>query len=40
MSMIVAGLVAGGGTKVEDIECIDTSFPGFLKKLSELGCRI
>ena len=40
MSMIVAGLVAGGGTKVEDIKCIDTSFPGFLKKLSELGYRI
>src|SRR3989337_346064 len=40
MSMIVAGLVAGGRAKGGSTESIDTSFPGFLKKLSELGYRI
>ena len=42
MSLIVAGLVAQGQTTVEDIECIDTSFPGFFNLLQSLGvfCQI
>jgi len=40
MSMIVAGLATEGEMRVWDTECIDTSFPGFVKKLSDLGCRI
>jgi 3-phosphoshikimate 1-carboxyvinyltransferase len=33
MAMIVAGLVARGETRVDDVECIDTSFPGFVPLL-------
>jgi 3-phosphoshikimate 1-carboxyvinyltransferase len=29
MSMMVAGLVAKGETRVTDVDCIATSFPGF-----------
>ena len=36
MSLIVAGMIAGGETVVEDIECIDTSFPGFFDRLKAL----
>jgi len=36
MSLIVAGLIAAGETIVEDIECIDTSFPNFFELLSSL----
>ena len=37
MSLVVAGLVAQGETTVEDIECIDTSFPGFFELLKQTG---
>ncbi|MBI3576566.1 3-phosphoshikimate 1-carboxyvinyltransferase [Candidatus Gottesmanbacteria bacterium] len=40
MSMLVAGLAPDKEMQVFDTECIDTSFPGFVKTLSELGCRI
>lgn len=30
MAMVIAGLIAGGETVVEDTEWIDTSFPGFM----------
>ena len=33
MSMIIAGLVAEGGTEVRDTGCIETSFPGFMELL-------
>ena len=36
MSMIVAGLKAEGSTKIDDISCIDKSFPGFLAILKSL----
>jgi 3-phosphoshikimate 1-carboxyvinyltransferase len=32
-SMIVAGLVAQNETSVSDVECIATSFPGFVNLL-------
>jgi len=37
MSLIVAGLIASGETVVEDVECIDTSFPNFFRLLEKVG---
>jgi len=37
MSMAVAGLIAeGGGMIINDTECINTSFPGFMELLGSL----
>jgi len=36
MAMTVAGLLAEGGNRIDDEECINTSFPGFMKLLSGL----
>ncbi len=36
MSMAIAGLMAEGETIVQDTECIDTSFPGFVEMLEKL----
>ena len=36
MSMIVAGLAAHGSTKIDDISCINKSFPDFIAKLNSL----
>jgi len=36
MSMAIAGLTAEGETKIQDADCIETSFPGFESKLLEL----
>ncbi len=36
MSMTVAGLRTDGENEIDDMECINTSFPGFLDLLSEL----
>lgn len=36
MAMAVAGLIADGITTIEDTECINTSFPGFIKILESL----
>jgi len=36
MSMMIAGLVASGETRVDDTACVATSFPGFDKKLRGL----
>lgn len=36
MSLVVAGMIAEGETVVEDIECINTSFPAFFKLLDQL----
>lgn len=36
MSMAIAGLVAEGGNEIDDVACIDTSFPGFLGLLATL----
>ena len=33
MSMLVAGIATDGETSVSDVECIATSFPGFLDLL-------
>lgn len=37
MSAIVAGLIAEGQTTVDDVECIDTSFPSFFELLKKAG---
>ncbi|MHB9155180.1 MAG: 3-phosphoshikimate 1-carboxyvinyltransferase, partial [Endomicrobiales bacterium] len=37
MTLAVAGLVARGETKVKDVGCVDTSFPGFLQTLERLS---
>jgi len=39
MSLIVAGMIAQGETTVRDVECIDTSFPGFFELLKASGVR-
>ncbi|MFY9270643.1 MAG: 3-phosphoshikimate 1-carboxyvinyltransferase [Candidatus Manganitrophaceae bacterium] len=36
MAMTVAGLLTEEGNLIDDIACIDTSFPGFLDRLSSL----
>ena len=36
MSLAIAGLVTDAPTRIEDVGCIDTSFPGFEGKLLEL----
>jgi len=36
MSLAIAGLVADAPTRIEETDCIDTSFPGFEGKLLEL----
>jgi 3-phosphoshikimate 1-carboxyvinyltransferase len=40
MALAVAGLVADGETVVEDVQCIDTSFPGFADVLRQLGADV
>jgi 3-phosphoshikimate 1-carboxyvinyltransferase len=36
MSMLVAGMSAAGNTRLDDISCINKSFPGFLSLLKKL----
>lgn len=36
MSMVIAGLAAQGPTKIDDVDCIDKSYPAFLKDLNSL----
>jgi len=36
MSLAIAGLAAKGKTRVQSVEWVETSFPGFLKKLNSL----
>ncbi|MBS1111932.1 MAG: 3-phosphoshikimate 1-carboxyvinyltransferase [Nitrospirae bacterium] len=36
MAMLIAGLTAEGETRVEDIDCVNTSFPGFVEMLKGL----
>ena len=40
MAAVVLGLVAEGDTVVDDVDCIDTSFPGFATLLAGLGADI
>ncbi|MDI6703171.1 MAG: 3-phosphoshikimate 1-carboxyvinyltransferase [bacterium] len=36
MSLVIAGLLAKGETKVSDVDCIDTSFPGFVETINSI----
>ncbi len=36
MAMTIAGLLAEGGNEIDDVACINTSFPGFIGLLSTL----
>ena len=40
MSLTVAGMIAKGETIVEDVECVDTSFPNFFELLEKCGAAI
>ena len=40
MSAAILGLVAEGETIVDDVACVDTSFPGFAALLRALGADI
>jgi 3-phosphoshikimate 1-carboxyvinyltransferase len=36
MTLAVAGLIAGGETRVRNVECVDTSFPGFRQMMERV----
>jgi len=36
MSMVVAGLAARGKTRIDDVSCVNKSFPGFIKVLRSI----
>jgi 3-phosphoshikimate 1-carboxyvinyltransferase len=40
MSLVVAGLVAQGGTQVDDAECAADSFPGYADTFTRLGAHV
>ena len=40
MSLVIAGMLAMGETVVEDAQCINDSFPGFVETLQELGADV
>jgi 3-phosphoshikimate 1-carboxyvinyltransferase len=42
MALAIAGLFADGETRVQDVGCVETSFPGFVAHLAEVapGCGI
>ena len=37
MTLAMAGLIAEGETVIGDVDCVNTSFPGFLDKIKELS---
>jgi len=40
MSFVVAGLVSQGNTVINDTQCIDTSFPGFINIIKKCGASV
>lgn len=40
MSLTVAGLIAGGQTNIENIECVKKTFPNFVELMKSLGADI
>jgi 3-phosphoshikimate 1-carboxyvinyltransferase len=36
MAFAIAGLFAEGETVIRDVECIETSYPGFIRELEQL----
>ena len=37
MTLAVAGLIAEGETTIKDVDCVNTSFPGFLDRIKEIS---
>ena len=37
MTLAIAGLIAEGETIINNVDCVETSFPGFMKKIEELS---
>ena len=37
MSLAVAGLLADGETRIQDVACVETSYPGFVGHLADLA---
>ncbi len=40
MSLSVAGLIATGDTIVEDVDCINKSYPNFVKDMKSINCQV
>ena len=40
MSSLIFSLIAGVRTKIENFETVNTSFPGFVKLIREIGGKI
>jgi 3-phosphoshikimate 1-carboxyvinyltransferase len=40
MSAVILGLLADGETRVTDVDCVATSFPGFARTLRDLGADV
>jgi 3-phosphoshikimate 1-carboxyvinyltransferase len=37
MALCVAGMIAKGRTQIDDIDCVNDSFPGFIRLMKQLG---
>jgi UDP-N-acetylglucosamine enolpyruvyl transferase len=40
MTCIIAGLVAEGTTTVENVECVNKSYPDFIRDVLALGAQV
>lgn len=40
MALAVAGLVADGETIIQDTDCVEDSFPGFVERIQAIGARV
>jgi len=40
MALAVAGLIADGETIIQDTDCVEDSFPGFVERIQAIGARV
>lgn len=40
MALAVAGLVADGEVIIQDVDCVEDSFPGFVERMQAIGARV
>jgi 3-phosphoshikimate 1-carboxyvinyltransferase len=40
MALAVAGLIAEGEVIIENAECVDDSFPGFVERMRKIGAQV
>jgi len=40
MALAVAGLVADGAVIIQDMDCVEDSFPGFVERMQAIGARV